>query len=552
MWNRTLASALATALVGATFAQSPEIAVGHDRLDGTIASRILQTDGETIPPGANRIIEAPPAPLDLELARRIAADGAFELDAVSPAEFDDVIRRFESTAWVRPGPARVGFVRRLGEPIGFPGPWTHVEPLPDGRTVWLLALRSPEAREIRPHLSDVNLGNGTMIVYSLSDRGAVVRGPFRNRGPNRSGDFWPASVPGDTLVIEVVGDAPPAFTVREIAHRDVDNGAEGDGTRGDPLQCHSDVNCFRSSVNDTAREATGRMQYIRDGILKACTGTLLADLDPETFVPYFLTANHCVDETVDLSTLEVLWNFEVFPCQLDNCPNRACLESPNTDGPTSVNATLLATSGATVGNDATVLRLHGALAEGASLAGWDADNDHEELGEYCVHHPAGSWKRVVFGLYHSTPCSLECGCFTPINYTFFSNYDGWVEPGSSGSAMFTPAGRVIGQLFGTCSLCPEAFDCFEDQCMQFGEFAETFPDVEYWLNLGGTLWVDAANITPPHNGLLTDPYRTVGQANTAAWDGVQIKIRAGTYSETTIIDKQLTLRAVGGVARIGG
>jgi hypothetical protein len=406
---------------------------------------------------------------------------------------------------------------------------------------------------MRVHLSGVDLGRSQLIVYALTDGGPVVRGPYHRQGPEGDGDFWPASLPGDTVFVEVTGPDEPSVQIAEIVHCDVDPHAlGGDDPEGGPLSCHLDVMCF--SVNTTARQAVGRMRYISDGNFSACTGTLIADLDSETFVPYFLTANHCVDETINLATLEVFWLFQETPCSPSNCPSDSCLSNtPDLFSmPSNVNATLLATSGATVGNDASFLRLHGGLPAGIGFAGW---TNNEEIGVVGIHHPAGSWKRAFFGEYESTSlgCGADCGCFTPANYAFYSDVNGIVEPGSSGSAMFTSSGQVIGQLFGTCSLCPDAFNCFStgDWCTQYGEWEQTYADASYWLQLGGTIWVNAANITPPWNGLQSDPYFSMTQAYNAAWDGTQLKIIAGNYPQNLTMSKQITLRAINGLVRIG-
>jgi lysyl endopeptidase len=44
-----------------------------------------------------------------------------------------------------------------------------------------------------------------------------------------------------------------------------------------------------------------------------CTGTLLADADPSTSVPYLLTAHHCIPDQATASSLETYW----FPCAQD-------------------------------------------------------------------------------------------------------------------------------------------------------------------------------------------------------------------------------------------
>src|SRR5205814_1630535 len=100
----------------------------------------------------------------------------------------------------------------------------------------------------------------------------------------------------------------------------------GGGDPFNPEPCELDVMCFGTPpINVAARQAVGRMRFIHDGNFAVCTGTLIADSDTETYMPYFLTANHCIDETTDLSTLEVLWFFQKTPCGTSNCPNDSCL-----------------------------------------------------------------------------------------------------------------------------------------------------------------------------------------------------------------------------------
>ena len=183
---------------------------------------------------------------------------------------------------------------------------------------------------------------------------------------------------------------------------------------------------------------------------------------------------------------------------------------------------------------------------------------NEELGVFGVHHPRGDWKRAHFGHYESLSigCGSDCGCFTPANYAFYQLDRGVMEPGSSGSGMFDAQGRILGQLFGSCSLCPDDFDCFHsgDWCAMYGEWEQTYADVERWMFLGGTVRVDGSNVTSPWLGTPADPCRTVAQGEAILWnaDGLRMVIDAGVYPEVITLNRRVTISATGGAVRIGG
>ena len=45
-----------------------------------------------------------------------------------------------------------------------------------------------------------------------------------------------------------------------------------------------------------------------------CTGTLLNDADPSTYLPYPLTAHHCLSEQTRASSVETFWSFQSPRC----------------------------------------------------------------------------------------------------------------------------------------------------------------------------------------------------------------------------------------------
>jgi hypothetical protein len=503
---------------------------------------------ESVPldPDAAQPPAVTPVSLDLQDAFQEGVN-VFDLGPVTPERIAEAeLTRAEKFQRVRPGPRRVGIVRAIA-PVPFT--WEHAEAtvLEDGEKVWTLAIRSPEAFGTRLHFTGFDVGGGSLIVYSLGESGLVTRGPFSERGPQGRGDFWTALLPGDTVFLEATASDEPRFEITEIVHFDRDpaglgGSREDGGDNGNAVfACHLDVMCYgEPPVDVTARKATGQMNFVSGGEVFVCTGTLLSDHDGETRVPYFLTAAHCLSTQAEVDTLMVTWFWRRDSCG-GTLPDPATL-------PSNVGGTLLAT---TDENDMTFIRLAGELPPGSGLAGWTTETGLDEA--VGIHHPGGSWKRVTF-LSGVGTCP-GCVCLDPTDFDYYDMDGGLVEGGSSGSGIFNYSGQLAGQLFGRCSdfSDPDDMNCgnIGNYWAVYGEFEETYPLIAYWLAIGGTMHVDGTAFVPPWNGTPAHPFRTVSQANSAAWDGLRIKIRTGAYPESLTISKQLTLIASGGTVTIG-
>ncbi len=465
-------------------------------------------------------------------------------------------RRAARYAEVKPGPARIGFVRTLEAAIFSPGPEWKERTLADGRNAWTCAIQSPAAFNIRVHFSELNLGDSKLVLYVQRNGQTIAHGPYTGRGPENRGEFWSPSLPGDTVRMEVVGREAPRFAIDAIVHDDLDFDQMPNSTRGDcpgVCTCHLDVMCQSSPpVNLLARQATGRMSFVSDGGNFVCTGTMLNDSDAATFVPWFLTAAHCLSTQAEVNTLEVTWFF-----QSNNTPSN-CNASPFVPDPAtlpkSFGGTLIyETTPPALTNDACFIRLNpDDLPANAAFAGTTSAQDSGVAG---IHHPQGSWKRFCSGVFEdfSIGCGADCDCFDSANYAFYDLTDGIVQGGSSGSGMFNSSGQLLGQLFGHCTLCPDAEDCqhADDWCLMYGEWEETSPEIGYWLTLGGTIWIDRTN-PGTANGLVFSPFRRVIDGYNLAWNDTRLMIRTGTYVESLTMNKRITLNAVNGSVRIGG
>ncbi|MDX1776373.1 MAG: hypothetical protein R3297_07305, partial [Desulfobulbales bacterium] len=389
---------------------------------------------------------------------------------------------------VHPPPYRNGIVRSVGKtPFSIKSGAVHQASLEGERKIWTISIQSPGAYGMRLHISRFNIGEGIMLIYAGTGENLIVRGPYKKKGPAGNSDFWTPTLPGEEVFVEITGTTEPVFEIREILHFDRHPGAEGAPESAEPLadqtasegllDCHLDALCSEGVVSEAARDATGQMNYIKSGQGYVCTGTLLNDLDDETYVPYFLTAHHCLSTQAVVNTLEVVWLWQRNSC-VGTLPDYDTLSR-------SIGGTLLETNSY---NDMTFIRLNGSIPPGVTTAGWTTETSVS--GAYGVHHPKGSWKRWV--QLDSVGVCASCICLNGYYFDFYNMLNGLVQKGSSGSGVFNSSGQLAGQLSMICSQTithPDDMTCndTDDFWAVYGEFEETYPHIEYWLKLGGTI-----------------------------------------------------------------
>jgi hypothetical protein len=119
---------------------------------------------------------------------------------------------------------------------------------------------------------------------------------------------------------------------------------------------------------------------------------------------------------------------------------------------------------------------------GTTFAGWDTA-DPPLLTELTgIHHPSGSWKRISFGERVADATVDVEGTTAPGNLFLQVQWDkGRVEPGSSGSPLFSAPGVVVGSL----SYGPVAADgtvCSIDPSVAgYARFSNTYAQVHDYL-----------------------------------------------------------------------
>ncbi len=327
------------------------------------------------------------------------------------------------------------------------GTWST---LADGRNIWRIAISSEAATGMRVEFSSFDAGAGRVWVHS----GGSVDGPYTARGPYGNGEFWSGTVEDQSLVIEyeaapgAANSGAPPFQVRRIAHESFNPrtgvGAIALAAPPAPLldlagSCNLDVNCFSEWL--TAKKSVAQIEFEETSGLEQgtflCSGSAVATRD-NSFKPYFLTAGHCIHDESAARSIETFWAYESAGCNLGSPTTRGTLNSQN-------GGHLIAWATIQQGDYSLVLLPN--IPSGVVFAGWDPDDPPIGSPVTGIHHPEGSYKRISFGSTLNGVDVFVGNDFAPgtlyhqVNYT-----QGIVEPGSSGSPLFTSAGIVVGML----------------------------------------------------------------------------------------------------------
>jgi len=357
---------------------------------------------------------------------------------------------------------RIGFGRSFEQPVVVSpattsaGEWTA---LPNGWKAWSLEVTSAGALGMRLHLQSVALPRGArLLAYDPAkpDSKASVITAETLRAEK---EVWTESVFAERVVLEC--QVPPGmdpgrvtFTVAELSHFYRSLQPTLRALDGPDVSCIPEVACYSDWLITAAGVA--RIVFISGGDVFLCTGCLLNDSQPLTFVDYFLTAHHCITGPAVASTAEFFW-FD----QTAACTNSA--ESPDF-AHTSGGADFLAGSAV---SDFAFLRLRQTSPSNVTYLGWTSEPPAANETLATIEHPGDSTKKIAFG--HQAGLDRD---FLQVLWDI-----GVTEEGASGSPLLNANHQVIGQLYGGFSSCnnPSGVD-------SFGRFDVTFKVIRQWLD----------------------------------------------------------------------
>ncbi len=369
-----------------------------------------------------------------------------EFDLVKLKE-EDVINDLDKSI-----PWRFGHELEVNYGLQNSGVWDE---LPNGKgRIWRINIVSKGARTLNFIFDSYYLPKGaTLYIYNddRSDLLGAYTDVFNN--PDEALGTW--TVEGESIWMELfepskergkgkLNISKVVHGYRSITDAEIRQKLIGFGDSG---PCNYDVNCATGSdfdpIKDKLKHAVARV--ITGG--SVCSGTLVNNTANDASL-YFLTANHCRGADESLWAFRFNWISRVTSCgTLD--------ESEDTEeNQTTSRAILLASN---VESDFKLLKLDGGVDPSWDLewAGWDR-REVDPSYTIGIHHPVGDIMKVcrsnsALGTYRGL---IGSDIPDPINCWVVQQWDfGVTEGGSSGSGLFDPSGRIVGQLSGGGAQC---------------------------------------------------------------------------------------------------
>ncbi len=403
--------------------------------------------------------------LSKALVQPLGADAALKSAPVIlfplPKEFVDQMITEDSLA---KGRLRVGVARSLDKPLVVngvtvsAGQWTA---LANGGQVFSVLLQAEGAVGLRVHIESARLPTGTRLLAYDANAPAASAAISAEELTGQT-DFLLPTVFSGKVVLECqvpagVNLSEVGFTVQQVTHlfRPLVPETLAKDSPAKEGSCYNDVSCYSGWLNQASGVA---LMHFQDAVNSyACTGSLLNDGDPTTFIDYFLTANHCIDTAALASTLECFWFFQTPYC---HGPVPALSSVPHTSG----GADYLTSNPV---SDFSLLRLRQPSPGGAHFLGWTTALPSSGETLTVIHHPDNTYKRISF----SRLDSYDSGFWT-VRY-----YSGSTEAGSSGAPLFNSNGQIIGQLYGGSASCtnPNGTD-------DYGRFDVTYQYIRSWID----------------------------------------------------------------------
>ncbi len=322
--------------------------------------------------------------------------------------------------------------------------------LADGSITWATLFVSPDAYSMSLCLAGLSLPEGATLTVS-DTISSVVKSVWITASATEA--ITP-TILSSAIILRYVGPSTslPSFSItaancgfRPIGHGSATGNKATAGAYGSSASCEVAAVCHDGV--DLQRRSVCRL--ILNGLYYG-TGTLVNNTAQDN-APLVLTAAHVVG-SASLTSCEALFGYEEPVCQNDY--DVYCKGTEEISG-----GTLVAFDAST---DMAVIRLSQSpsVVSAPYWAGWSRTTSAQEASVYCIHHPYGDVKKISTASSATPDASYTGdknavgGSFASKSHWFIKSWDdGATEGGSSGSALFSSDGLVIGALTGGSATC---------------------------------------------------------------------------------------------------
>ena len=337
-------------------------------------------------------------------------------------------------------PMRFGYPFDVNYNLMNSGSW---ETLDDGGRLWRLKIECPGAYSINLVYERFRLPEGARL-YLYSEDQSMVIGAFSSQNNKPYDRFSTAPVKGEVCILEYYVPAglshPGEIEISRIVHgyRDIffsDRSKDADGFNGSG-SCNNNVHCPEG--DPWQNEIRSVAMIINGGGYRWCSGAMVNNVRQD-LTPYFLTADHCLGSEPDWV---IMFNYESPNCD-------------NINGPTWMTISGTTLRAANDFSDFALVELSEAPPDSYNVyyAGW-TNVDVASSQSVAIHHPSGDIKKISFDYDPVTSTSyLSAAAGDNSHWRIGQWEDGTTEGGSSGSPLFDPDHRIVGQLHGGYASC---------------------------------------------------------------------------------------------------
>jgi PKD repeat protein len=382
---------------------------------------------------------------------------------------------------LNPSPARYGILEDVVINVKYSG--RAEEPGDISGKIWRYRVEGGMAKSIQLKFKKFVIPEGARL-YLYNDSYTQIAGAYTKQNVRENALFVLADFQGNHVNIEYFEPDNPEFEGEVIlgsvgqAYKDIFQLKNGES--------YTNINCPEGKNLQLSKHAVCKLTFQSDGSSYLCSGALVNNVRQDG-TPYFLTANHCISDSAEASTLVAYFNYE----------NEGC------DGAASTPLTLSGAGFLTSGtaSDYTLLLLEDEPPSPYQpyFAGWNA-NDAASVGAACVHHPVGLTKKLSLDFdsigANEIPVQWEGNTLSPVGSHWLVNFDiGLTSGGSSGSPLFNSEQQIIGQLHGG----DDTYDLYGKFSYSYTHPSGGNPALKVFLDVDDTGIKSLGGFIPPGN-----------------------------------------------------